>query len=840
MKIEVIKYILLISSILLCEIVNHNPDPFGDPWFSGGWKEPSGYELELFKTLPVLELPAKNKDSTLPYAVDNSTKFYFRPVFSQLANECGQASGIGYNFTYEMNYQRNTNANFVSNQFPDYYTFNFLNEGDESNGSSYLLGWDIIRSNGCPSYIDYGGMVPSNDPELRSVLWMNGYDKYEKAMGNRIYDIFAIPIDTPEGLETLKRWLFDHGDGSTAGGLANFSAGVFYSWQTDVLPTGTEHENEMVVTKWHTTVNHGMTIAGYNDSIRYDYNGDGRYTNDLDINGDSIVDMRDWEKGALLMVNSWGIDWGNYGKCWVMYNTLGYPHWEGGIWTQTVHSIKTFDFYTPLLKLRTEIDYPVRNNLKIFAGISSDPDSVKPEKTLEFLMFDHSGGNNPMSGDSTYIDIGLDLTPLASNIENFSEAKIFLCVAERDSFSSAEGKVISMSVTDEWSNIEFSSESDKEIADNDTTYMTVSMPIFYNTPQIFTNSLPEIVPGYPYSAQLVYRGGRSPYQWNLLIDYDEVENTNEFPSGEFISAEFPHNNPDNDIIPVKLDFMFPFYGNLYDSIFVSTDGYICFENKYFYIQDEESLTGTKVIAPHAADLTCFPSYGNGVYLLSDLNSFAVVWEASMRSDETADLKFACKIFSDGRIEFYHGEDQTENVEWYCGISNGDSENYIIPSISNSPNSSNMKTSFITPEFPYGISINNEGIISGMISEFNKSWSLTVKITDWNGIYSRKVLSLSSATGINETAEFNCDLISNYPNPFNPVTTIYFNILKDTKASLIIYNSKGEEVSCIFKNRKLKKGNYTEIWEPENMTSGVYYYILKTFNSTSSKKMLYLK
>ena len=33
-----------------------------------------------------------------------------------------------------------------------------------------------------------------------------------------------------------------------------------------------------------------MTIVGYNDSIRFDYNGDGKYTNDVDQNEDGIID----------------------------------------------------------------------------------------------------------------------------------------------------------------------------------------------------------------------------------------------------------------------------------------------------------------------------------------------------------------------------------------------------------------------------------------------------------------------------------------------------------------------------------------------------------------------
>jgi len=838
MKTIKLLYLLLAFSVLFAEITNHNPDPDGDPWISGGWKEPSP---EQFDSLTVFNPEKTGKDITLPDRIDNSIRIYFRPVFSQYASECAQAAGVGYAFTYELNRARGTNANFNRNQFPHYFTYNFLNGGDGNKGSNYFDGWEILKREGCPYNLDYGGMVPTEDPELREILWMNGYEKYERAMENRLSEIIAIPVRTTEELNNLKRWLYDRGNGSAVGGVANFSAGVYYTWMTDTLSGQSENTGDMVITKWHTTVNHAMTIAGYNDSIRYDYNGDGKFTNDLDINNDSVIDLKDCETGALLMVNSWGYTWGDNGRSWVMYNTLGYKHWEGGIWTQTFHAVKTFDHYTPLLKLRTEIDYPDRNNLKIFAGISPDSNSLKPEIILDCLMLDHAGGNYPMSGDSSYIDIGLDLSPLVSNINTFSKAKIFLCVAELDSFSTSEGNIMSMSVTDEWNNTAAAEEINTEITDNDTTYLSVVMPIFYYTPLITVNSLPEIIPDQPYFFQMTSRGGRDPYKWEILIDYNETENINDFPAGQFIPADYPHNNPDNDIIPIGLNFPFPFYGNIYDSVFVSTDGYICFEDTYYYIRDEESLINNKVIAPHAVDLTCYPQEGNGVYFMSDSNSLTVVWDATMRTDNTVQLKFACKIYSGGKIEFFHADGQTEGVEWYCGISNGSLNNYIIPSISGAFNSSNLKITFTAPDFPYGISIDDDGIISGLVSDYSKVWLLTIKITDWNGISSQKQFEFNSTTGIEDTNEVEGYVISNYPNPFNPNTKINFNLVDASKITLLIYNSSGQLVDKIIDNIFFKSGRHSVDWEPENLTAGIYFSAIMIENKDAVyAKMLYLK
>jgi len=53
-----------------------------------------------------------------------------------------------------------------------------------------------------------------------------------------------------------------------------------------------------------------LTICGYNDSIRYDYNNDGQCTNDIDINNDRKVNVRDWEIGGFKFTNSIGHYWG--------------------------------------------------------------------------------------------------------------------------------------------------------------------------------------------------------------------------------------------------------------------------------------------------------------------------------------------------------------------------------------------------------------------------------------------------------------------------------------------------------------------------------------------------
>ena len=85
-----------------------------------------------------------------------------------------------------------------------------------------------------------------------------------------------------------------------------------------------------------------------------------------------------------------------------------------------------------------------------------------------------------------------------------------------------------------------------------------------------------------------------------------------------------------------------------------------------------------------------------------------------------------------------------------------------------------------------------------------------------------------------------DLKQNYPNPFNPTTNINFSIPKNQNVSLKVYDMMGKEVANLVNNEFLKAGEYIADFNAANLSSGVYYYALKTDEFTSTKSMLLIK
>ncbi|MDP2172700.1 MAG: T9SS type A sorting domain-containing protein [Candidatus Cloacimonadaceae bacterium] len=85
---------------------------------------------------------------------------------------------------------------------------------------------------------------------------------------------------------------------------------------------------------------------------------------------------------------------------------------------------------------------------------------------------------------------------------------------------------------------------------------------------------------------------------------------------------------------------------------------------------------------------------------------------------------------------------------------------------------------------------------------------------------------------------------NYPNPFNPSTTIAYQIPETGNVRLEIYNMKGQKVRTLVNEQKYS-GSHSVLWNGtdqsgRSVVSGVYFYRLVTDNKTLSKRMLLLK
>lgn len=814
---------------------NMNPDPNGDPWIAGELRPLTEADWKMLDNTHKLSYDDFSFRNDLPDRVDNTEQPYFRPVFSQEGGSCGQASGIGYCFTYEINRLRDLPANQLENQYPTHFTWNFLN-GGYGGGSWHFDGYQIVKANGCPNVVDYGGHFAYGG-EAR---WMSGYPEYYNGMHNRVYEIMAIDVSTEEGINTLKQWMYDHLDGSETGGIANFAGGVSNTFNVELIEPGNPHAGECIITWWDSQVNHAMTFAGYDDNIMWDFNGDGQYTNDIDINNDGVVDPKDWEIGAVIMVNSWGTFWCDAGKAYVPYKLLAQDQDNGGIWNTLVHVINVKEECDPMITLEAKIQHTSRNKLRITAGVADNPDATKPDHVMQFPLFNYQGGDQFMQGGTTTgndtLELGFDITPILSEVTNNTEAKFFLYIIERDDDNVGSGEIVSFSVHDYVQDEEVVY-PDEHIAlnENDTTFLGVVKEVNFNRPQISTENLPDATYNQNYAQQLEAEEGLPPYKWSIVIEYDQETGSSAFPEINDVQLS-PSSNDDGYAIQ-EIDFDFPFYGESFNEITVLTDGSLTFGNTFTYIRSISNLKYRKAITPYGSDLMIYPEQNDGIFYEGDETYAAFKWKTSKYNNPGFDVESAVIIYPDGKIEFYYGE-ITEDINWASGVSKGDGQSYTIADYSGMQSlDENFMAEFTGGDFPMGMGITEEGSFEGLpLSQ--GSYTITFVVTDFNNIYTKKDIDFDVVTHV-DIADNKARELEIYPNPAKDHVYISFPDINIPEAQINLLGISGKLVKYYetdLENRTLQRIELTND-NNHSLKPGIYFISIKSGNTNLTRKII---
>lgn len=89
-----------------------------------------------------------------------------------------------------------------------------------------------------------------------------------------------------------------------------------------------------------------------------------------------------------------------------------------------------------------------------------------------------------------------------------------------------------------------------------------------------------------------------------------------------------------------------------------------------------------------------------------------------------------------------------------------------------------------------------------------------------------------------------ELLGNYPNPFNPTTTIAFNLKERGPVRIDVYNILGQRVTTLL-NGELPSGSHRVVWNGQDsssrgVASGVYFFKMQAGKYTSTKKMIMMK
>ncbi len=419
--------------------------------FSRPPSEGEGYNTWLDAVNPDIG-ETKLDVARLPSRVDNSSRPQFPPIYKQKWGACGQFASVASIFTYEMNVLNGTIADSDATRFPAHFSWNMINNA-ENKGSEAYHGWEVAKRIGIPTAKSYGGVRHE-----KIGVWPNGYAIWREAMEYRVSGYRYSPANTIEQLYEARGWLYDRNqpqaNQETIGGLFALDGRMGEREKVTVTIPEDEHEGgKKLWTHWGPSgYGHGITCVGYDDEVGYDVNGDGQITNDIDINDDGKITLADWERGAYVVVNSWGEEWANDGRIYLLYSAMIDPTWERGNYLGRVEVSR----YKPRRTLKLKVACSDRTDLRMTIGIAGDKKASAPEHVLTPQAFNgwplfrgSNAGHVPMAGpdDNTPLEVGIDLTSLFKDLgpDKDGKGKFFLQLSRADG-SDAVGELLECAI----------------------------------------------------------------------------------------------------------------------------------------------------------------------------------------------------------------------------------------------------------------------------------------------------------------------------------------------------------------------------------------------------------
>ena len=113
------------------------------------------------------------------------------------------------------------------------------------------------------------------------------------------------------------------------------------------------------------------------------------------------------------------------------------------------------------------------------------------------------------------------------------------------------------------------------------------------------------------------------------------------------------------------------------------------------------------------------------------------------------------------------------------------------------------------------------------------------LNGYNATFKYKLTNITCVTSGEPGIPASFSLSQNYPNPFNPSTGINYSIPKSGLVTIKVYNVLGKEIATLV-NEYRSAGNYSVQFNGSKLSSGIYFYRMKSGNFVQTKKLMLMK
>ena len=328
---------------------------------------------------------------SLPSSVDNSKL----PSFPPVGNQGSLGSCVGWATTYYGATQEIGLANGYNNKTSSTnicspkWTYNLINWGNDA-GAYIDGGYDLLTQNGAATIVQF-----PYDNNYRA--WDLNPQHWVDAINNRMQPLVMVPgLGNPQNLDVIKGMLNN-------GHILSIGTWI-YSWNFTTIKADPATPNSPYVGQMACNYmngrngGHNISIVGYDDNIW------------IDVNGNGQVDPG--ERGAFLICNSWGSNWGNNGFVWVSYDaflqTSAVPNgptagrvgiaqdWGNMAFSQVVKAPN----YRPKVVGQFTLSQTLRNQIAL-QGALADANATVPTLFFRDTALYSAGGALAFNGTST-------------------------------------------------------------------------------------------------------------------------------------------------------------------------------------------------------------------------------------------------------------------------------------------------------------------------------------------------------------------------------------------------------------------------------------------------------
>ncbi len=262
-------------------------------------------------------------------------------------------------------------------------------------------------------------------------------------------------------------------------------------------------------------------------------------------------------------------------------------------------------------------------------------------------------------------------------------------------------------------------------------------------PSISTSSLPAANLGVPYSQSLSGGGGTAPRQWSEFVSAPAYTVT-DLGSSQFAAVGTGQGwQADEGTWSLALPFPFPFYDTVYDTAYVSSNGFLDF------LPGEAEPFNTSLalkvglrIAPVWDDLRTDGS-GNDIFVDSQSDRVTIRWRGRTFNGNQS-CNFSVTLHDDGRIQFDYGSGNN-GLTPTVGISRSQGGDFeLVPGYDQSSPLTNADSILFTrtgSQLPPGIELTPTGLLSGTPTA-SGTYAARYRLRDANYLYDERQLTIT--------------------------------------------------------------------------------------------------